>query len=153
MCACEALITFPTPRKIKLNVSNYCNMPHIVNLLIFEPLIDFAAKSNSLDTFTALANLCNLTALMAFYLPKQNTGNCISLTCFAMWSKRVQYQVFAHLCHEDKSVHTKKFDLNFASTANICQFYGCTSLLQSSLNQIQMWHLRALTRWANLARK
>ena len=95
-------------------------------------------------------------------------GSCIALTCFAMWSKRVQYQVFAHLCHEDKSVqyqvfahlchedksvHTNKFDLNFASTANICQFYGCNSLLQSSLNQIQMWHLRALPRWANLARK
>ena len=45
MCDCEALITFPTSRKIKVNVSNYCNMSHIVNLLIFESLIDFAAKS------------------------------------------------------------------------------------------------------------
>ena len=116
-----------------------------MSLFILQPRANVSNR-NSLDTFTALANLCNLTTLMAFYLPKQNTGNCISLTCFAMWSKRVQYQVFAHLCHEDKSVHTNKFDLNFASTANICQFHGCTSLLQSSLNQIQMWHLRALTR-------
>ena len=45
MCDCEALITFPKPRKIKVNVSNYSNMSHIVNLLIFEPLVDFAAKS------------------------------------------------------------------------------------------------------------
>ena len=27
MCDREALITFPTPRKIKVNASNYCNVP------------------------------------------------------------------------------------------------------------------------------
>lgn len=79
MCDCEALITFLTPRKIKVNVNNYSNMYHIANLLIFEPLTFLSL--NSLDTFTAVANLCNLTTLMAFYLTKQNTGNRIALTC------------------------------------------------------------------------